>query len=153
MSEYAYLYFPTPAPQFVPGLIESILATGISVSHFGASDPPRKWGGDVAAMAQLVLDQPEQNKYAFFRDSKQKLYFSLQLFYDPRWEHSTLSLSCDIRGPIHTYANALSQRIDPYLCVQDTGGDGKGQEWFVLHERPDCPASLLSRIRRVQLPS
>src|SRR5260221_8087887 len=82
MTTVAYLYLPTPPPEAVPPMLESIQVAGISVSHFGRSDPPRLWEGDVQAMAELLLKQTEQKKYAFMRDSNQGIDLTFELFYD-----------------------------------------------------------------------
>lgn len=148
MEAIAYLYFPTPAPELVSMLLKDIISAGIVLTHAGRNDPPRKWSGDVTELTKLALEQHEDNKYVFLRDSNNKIGVSLQLFYDPRWGYSTLSFGSPTKEGCVDLAMKLSKKIDPYLCIQGISGGGKDQAWSVLYERNDCPSKLLSRIRK-----
>jgi len=146
MTAIAYLYLPTPPREDVAEIFKSILASGVSISHFGCNDPPRKWTGDVQAMARLVLEQPELNKYVFMRDKTNAIELTLELFYDPRWSHSTISLGPSLQQTVTSVATKLVTRLNPYLCIQGTSGAGKDQSWHLLHKRKDCPQDVVNRI-------
>jgi len=123
-------------------MLEHIAAVGISISHFGLNDPPKRWSGATDEIARTILKQPELNKWAFIRDAAKKLELDLQLMYDPRWSHSTISLSSSIPQTIECLAQRLSATIKPYLCILGTLSLGKSQDWRVLYERSDCPSEV-----------
>jgi hypothetical protein len=146
MTAIAYLYLPTPPREDVAEIFESILDSGVSISHFGRNDPPRIWNGDVQAMTQLVLEQSELNKYVFMRDKTNAIELSLELFYDPRWSYSTISLNAPSQQTVTSIAAKLVTRLNPYLCIQGTSGAGKEQSWHLLHKRQDCPQGIVNDI-------
>jgi len=146
MTAIAYLYLPTPPREDAAEIFESILASGVSISHFGRNDPPKKWNGDVQAMTRLVLEQPELNKWVFIRDKTNGIELTLQLFYDPRWSHSTISLSASLQQAVTSVAMKLVTRLNPYLCIQGTSDAGKDQSWHLLHKRKDCPQGVVNGI-------
>ena len=77
MDVVAYLYFKTPETSEASTLFLAVLASGITLTHFGKNDPPKRWTGDFDAMCAQVLGQPEQNKWAFLRDKNSRVgYFS-----------------------------------------------------------------------------
>ncbi|MBK6907585.1 MAG: hypothetical protein IPH08_11110 [Rhodocyclaceae bacterium] len=129
MTPIAYLYLPTPSPENVAEIFESILASGVSISHFGRNDPPKKWNGDTQAMARLVLEQPELNKCVFMRDKTNAIELTVELFYDPRWSHSTIFIgrfiaaSCYVR--CREADRATKSRISAF------GGKRSGQRSIV----------------------
>jgi len=142
MSTVAYLYLPTPAAEDVPSMLEHMAAVGISISHFGIKDPPKRWSGATDEMVQMILKQPELNKWAFIRDASKKLELDLQLMYDSRCSHSTISIRSSIPQTVESLAERLSATIKPYLCILGTLGFGKTQDWRVLYERSDCPSEV-----------
>lgn len=142
MSFVAYLYIPTPAATDVSSILKNVIAAGFSISHFGRSDPPKRWSGDIDEMAHILMAQPEQNKHAFIRDVSAKTELDIQLNYDPRWSHSTISLSGQTIEVVDLLAVQLTKHLDPYLCIRGTMGDGKNQPWQLLHERSDCPSDI-----------
>ncbi|MBK6907461.1 MAG: hypothetical protein IPH08_10390 [Rhodocyclaceae bacterium] len=146
MTPIAYLYLPTPSPENVAEIFESILASGVSISHFGRNDPPKKWNGDTQAMARLVLEQPELNKCVFVRDKTNAIELTVELFYDPRWSHSTISLGASLQQAVTSVAAKLIARLNPYLCIQGTSAAGKDQSWHLLHKRKDCPQGVVNGI-------
>jgi hypothetical protein len=152
MTAIAYLYLPTPPHDGVSEIFESILASGVSVSHFGRNDPPRKWNGDVQDMAQLVLEQPELNKYVFMRDKTNAIELTVELFYDSRWSYSTISLGPSLRQTVTSVATKLAARLNPYLCIEGTSSAGKDQSWHLLHKRKDCPKGVIDGITFVSAP-
>ena len=148
MPALAYLYIPTPPVETLAEVLGVIISAGISISHFGRSDPPKKFIGNVQTMSQLILEQPEINKYAFMRDKAQGVDLTLELFYDPRWSHSTLSLSGSAQQSILSIATKLTELLNPYLCIQGESGAGKNQVWHVIYERNDCPQELSNVVKK-----
>jgi hypothetical protein len=142
MTAIAYLYLPTPPLEDVGLLLSRLVASGITITHFGPNDPPQRWAGDVPDMATVIAKLPEKNKWAFFRDGDRGIELSLTLHYDPRWVHSDLNFSIQSTEEAEALASALSAQLNPYLCICGINGGGKDQFWKVLHERDDCPESL-----------
>lgn len=146
MSSSAYLYFQTPDVTAV-GLLLQHLDSSICISHFGVKDPPKRRNGSVDAMALELLQQQEQNKWAFVRDIESKVGLDIQLNYDPRWSHSTISLTGATAEKVKSLASRLAELINPYLCIHGSTGAGKTQQWSVLFERSDCPSDIKECVR------
>ncbi len=98
-------------------------------------------------MVNALLQQREQNKLAFVRDSESEVGLDIQLNYDPRWSHSTISLTGATAEKVKSLANRLAKLINPYLCIQGSTGAGKSQQWSVLFERGDCPSDIKEFMR------
>ncbi len=98
-------------------------------------------------MVNALLQQQEQNKLAFVRDSESEVGLDIQLNYDPRWSHSTISLTGATAEKVKSLATRLAELINPYLCIQGSTGAGKSQQWSVLFERGDCPSDIKECVR------
>jgi hypothetical protein len=140
---YAYIAKPTTAQ--VGCFLRALEERGIAISHFGKSDPPRKFLGSVDKASGMVLRCAELTDYAFARDSAAKLHLGFQIHHDPRWTHSTVTASCpDIEMLSLVAASALTA-FDLFISVRGVIGCGKEQRWEILHTTERCPEDLQTK--------
>lgn len=147
METVAYVCFKTPESSGILKLCESISLSGLSISHFGFRDPPKKRQLSSSDMASEILSQPETNKWSFLKDGSKNIDISLELNFDPRWLHSTLLISGKSQDSIVSVATSLSEKVDTFLSFYGILGGGKEQIWKPIYASKDCPETIRNRVK------
>ena len=146
MSQLLYLYIAKPTPTQVGGFLRALSDRGVTISHLGKSDPPRKFNGSIEDAVTLVFTGTDLTKYTFGRDSVHKLHFDIQIHLDPRWTHSTVSATCPDPGVLGFVVTSAATAFDLFIAAGGVSGGGKEQSWEVLHPPSErCPDDLRSR--------
>ena len=140
---YAYIGKPD-APQ-IERLLESLKDHGVTLTHLGKNDPPRKFAGDVQAALSMVLAGKDLTNYTFMRDSGKHLDLSIQIHNDPQWSHSTISASCSEGNGLESVCGAVLASLELCLLIRGTLGFGKEQSWEILHLGENCPEELRTK--------
>jgi hypothetical protein len=141
--QYAYIAKPTTAQ--VSHFLRALADHGISVSHLGKSDPPRKFRGSVDEAVSMVFSGTDLTNWTFARDAARKLDFDFQIHHDPEWTHSTVSASCPDLGVLDLVADSAAGALDLFITIRGVSSGGKGQPWEVVHVTERCPHELRSR--------
>jgi hypothetical protein len=77
MTHILYAYIANPTTAQVGSFLRALLERGISISHLGKNDPPRKFGGDVEEAVSMVVTGTDLTNWTFARDAAQRLEFPL----------------------------------------------------------------------------
>jgi hypothetical protein len=150
MSHCAYIYTPKFSETSVRSLISGLGEGGVTITHLGKSDPPKRWSGGEDAAVLQVVGGTDLTNWTFLRDANRWLDFSIELHRDPRWEHDTVSFS----GPeaqVREAAEFLAHRIDHYLVLFGLLGGGKAQAWRVISLGAGCPERLKRQFTNAEL--
>ncbi len=146
MSHLLYAYIAKPTTAHVGSFLRALLEHGVSLSHLGKSDPPRKFGGSVEEAVSMVFSGTDLTDYTFARDAARKLDFDIQIHHDPRWTHSTVSASCPDTATLGFVASSASTAFDLFIAIRGVSGGGKDQSWdVVIPPSERCPDDLRSR--------
>ena len=141
MSHCAYIYTPKLSETPVRSLFSGLVAGGVTITHLGKSDPPKRWTGDEDAAVRQIMSGTDLTISTFLRDANSRVDFSIELHRDPRWEHDTVSFS----GPenrVRDITQFLVRRIEHYVAILGLVGGGKTQAWQVVSLSEDCPQKL-----------
>jgi hypothetical protein len=139
-----YAYIATTMTQ-VSCFLHALAADGVSISHFGKSDPPRKFGGSVDEAVSMVFSGADLINWTFARDVVRRLDFDYKIHQDPRWTHSTVSASCSDRAVLGLVADSAAGAFDLFITIRGVSSGGKEQPWEVVHVTERCPHELRSR--------
>ena len=145
MSLVLYSYIAKPSTTQVGNFLRALSGHGISVSHLGKSDPPRKFHGSIEEATTLVFSGTELTDYTHCRDAARKLHFDIQIHHDPSWTHSTVSASCPDADALSTVAESAAVAFDLFISIRGISGGGKEQPWEIVHVTENCPHDLRSQ--------
>jgi hypothetical protein len=145
MSHILYAYIAKPTTAQVGSFLRAMQERGVSVSHLGKSDPPRKFAGNVEEAVGMVFSGTDLTDYTFARDAARKLQFDIQIHHDQRWTHSTVSASCADTAVLGLVANSAAAAFDLFITVCGVSGGSKQQPWQVVHVTERCPDELRSK--------
>lgn len=145
MSHVIYVYIEKPTTAQVGNFLRSLNGHGISISHLGKNDPPRKFDGSVDEAVNMAFCGRDLTDYTFARDAARKLGFSIQIHHDPRWTHSTVSASCPDTSVLDFVVDSAVASFDFFIAVRGTLDIGKEQHWNILHVTERCPHELRSK--------
>jgi hypothetical protein len=145
MSHLLYAYIAKPTKAQVGSFLLSLQGRGVSISHFGKSDPPPRFGGSVDEAVSTVFSGTDFTTHTFARDAARRLHFGLQIQRDPRWTHSTVSASCPDTSVLTLVAESAAAAFDLFIAIRGVSGGGKKQPWQVVHPPSEkCPDELRS---------
>ena len=147
METVAYIYFRTPEEANLVKLCEDISLSGLSLTHFGFRDPPKKRLVAPLEMAREILSQPELNKWVFLKDGTKKICITLEIKFDTKWPHSTISMSGECKDTIVCIVRKLSEKTYAFLSFYGVLGGGKDQHWNLIYESEYCPENIKNRVR------
>jgi len=139
MSHVLYAYIVKPTTAQVGNFLRALQGRGVSITHLGKSDPPRKFGGSVEDAVTMFFSGTDLTDYTFARDAARRLQFDIQIHHDPRWTHSTLSASCNDTAVLSLVADSAAHAFDLFITVQGISGGGKEQAWEILQVTDKCP--------------
>ena len=145
MSGVLYAYIAKPTTPQVVGFLQALEEHGVSVSHLGKSDPPRKFHGSHNEAASLVFAGTDTTNYTFGRDATRKLDFDIQIHHDPQWTHSSVSASSPNAEVLDLVAQSAIATFDAFMIVRGILGGGKQQSWEVVYTGASCPHDLRAR--------
>lgn len=140
-----YIYISKPTTEQVGSFLNALANSGISITHLGKNDPPRKYDGELEEAVSQVFSGKDLTDYTFIRDKTNRLEFDFQIHHDPRWKHSTISASCPDTSILSLLVDSASQAFDLFIAVRGVLGAGKGQAWEIIHKTDRCPPELLSK--------
>jgi hypothetical protein len=134
MYHLQYSYIEKPTTLHVSRFLRALADCGVSISHLGKSDPPRKFRGSIDEAVSMVLSGKDLTDWTFARDVAQRLDFDFQVHRDPEWTYSTVSASCpDLAA------------FDLFITIRGVSSGGKDQPCEVVHVTEKCPHELRSR--------
>ncbi len=145
MSHVLYAYIAKPTEAQVGSFLRTLQERGISISHLGKSDPPRKFSGSGEEAVSMVFSGTDLTNYTFGRDAAQKLHFDIQIHHAPRWSHSTVSASSPDTDALAIVADVAATAFDSFITIRGVTGGGKEQAWEVVHITERCPDELRSK--------
>jgi hypothetical protein len=145
MSLVLYAYIGKPTMAQVVSFLRALAERGISVSHLGKSDPPRKFHGSIEEAGAVVFSGTDLTDYTFARDAARKLHFDIQIHHEPRWTHSTVSACSADADALSLVAESAAASFDSFITVRGVSGGGKEQPWEVVHTTERCPQELRAR--------
>ncbi|MDX1964679.1 MAG: hypothetical protein SFX18_16130 [Pirellulales bacterium] len=145
MSHVLYAYIAKPTAARVCSFFRSLQERGVSISHLGKSDPPRKFSGSVEDAVSMVFSGTDLTDSTFSRDEAQRLGLDFEIHHDPRWTHSTVSASCPDTAVLGVVAQSAATAFDLFIAIRGVSGEGKGQPWEVVHVTERCPYELRSK--------
>ena len=140
-----YANVAKPTMTQVSCFLHALAAHGVSISHFGKSDPPRKFAGSVDKAVSMVFSGADLTNWTFGRDLAHRLDFDFQIHDDPRWTHSTVSASCPNMAVLGLVADCAAGAFDLFITIRGVLGGGKEQPWEVVHVTERCPQELRAR--------
>jgi hypothetical protein len=145
MSYVLYAYFAKPTTTQIGIFLRALQKRGVSITHLGKKDPPRKFSGSVEEAISVVFSGTDLTNYTFARDAARKLQFDIQIHHDPRWIHSTISASCPDSTALAPVSESAAVSFASFITVRGISGGGKDQTWEVLHLTEQCPDELRSK--------
>lgn len=145
MSHVLYAYIAKPTTAQVGSFLRALQERGVSISHLGKSDPPRKFGGSVEEAISVVDSGTDLTNWTFARDAARRLDVTFEIHHDLRWTHSTVSASCGNRAVLGLVAESAAGAFDSFVTIRGVSGGGKEQPWEVVHITERCPDELRSR--------
>jgi hypothetical protein len=145
MEHVLYAYIARPTTTQIGCFLRALKSYGVSISHLGKSDPPRKFGGSIEDAINLVFSSTDLTNCTFMRDASLRLNFDIQIHHDPGWTHSTLSASSIETAVLGTVAEIAATSFVLFIAVRGAIGGGKEQPWEVLRVTEACPIELRER--------
>ena len=145
MSHVLYAYIAKPTTAQVGSFLRALQGHGVSISHLGKSDPPRKFGGSVDEAVSMVFSGTDLTDSTFARDAAQRLGLDFDIHHDPRWTHSTVSAACPDTAVLGVVAESAAAAFDLLIAIRGVCSGGKEQPWEVVHVTERCPDELRSR--------
>lgn len=153
MEYVLYCYVPKIKREQIITLLDTLRVHGVSLTHLGKSDPPKKWAGDDNAIVDLILQGKDGSNYTFLRDKKKKFELDIWMHMnDERWGHDTLSASSADLDFTKAIGLGLFQSLNPYIVFLGDLGKGKDQDWNVLGVSKECPKDILLKIKGAEPP-
>ena len=140
-----YAYIAKPTTTQVSAFLCALADHGVSLSHLGKRDPPRKFAGSVDEAVSMVFSGTELTDWTFARDAARRLDFHFTIDHDPRWRHSTVSASSPDKAVLGLFADSAAGAFDLLITIRGVLGGGKEQAWEVVHVTERCPHELRSR--------
>ena len=150
MEHCAYIYTPPISEVGIRSFLTGLRAAGVSLTHLGHNDPPRRWSGDDESAASQILGAPDLTVWSFLRDGKSGLELSVQMHRDPSCGHDTISLSGAPKRQIQQLAEAIADSTPHFVAIIGVTGGGKDQAWRVLRMSSECPDRLRSRFTKAE---
>lgn len=145
MDHLLYAYIGKPTEAQVGSFLRDLQGRGISISHLGKNDPPRKFSGTVEEAVSMVFTGTDLTNYTFARDAARRLDFDIEIHHDPRWIHSTVSASCPDTAALAIVAEVAAAAFDSFITIRGVSSGGKEQAWEVVHVTERCPDELRSK--------
>jgi hypothetical protein len=145
MYHLQYSYIEKPTTLHVSRFLRALADCGVSISHLGKSDPPRKFRGSIDEAVSMVFNGKDLTDWTFARDVAQRLDFDFQVHHDPEWTHSTVSASCPDLGVLDLVADSAAGAFDLFITIRGVSSGGKDQPWEVVQVTEKCPHELRSR--------
>ena len=145
MDHLQISYIAKPTTAQVGSFLRALAGHGVSVSHLGKSDPPRKFRGSLDEAVSMVFSGTDLTNWTFARDAARKLDFDFQIHHDPEWTHSTVSASCPDLSVLDPFADSAAGAFDLFITIRGVSSGGKEQPWEVVHVTERCPHELRSR--------
>jgi hypothetical protein len=145
MSHVLYAYIAKPTAAQVDSFLRALQGRGVSITHLGKSDPPRKFGGIVEEAVSMVFSGTNLTDSTFARDAAQRLGLDFDIHHDPRWTHSTVSASCPDTAVLGLVADSAAAAFDLFIAIRGVSGGGKEQPWEIVHITERCPDELRSK--------
>ena len=145
MSHVLYAYIAKPTTAQVGSFLRTLQERGVSISHLGKSDPPRKFSGSVEDAVSIVFSGSDLTDSTFARDAARRLGLDFHIHYDPRWTHSTVSASSPETAVLGVVAQSAAAAFDLFIAIRGIPGEGKEQPWEVVHVTERCPDELRSK--------
>jgi hypothetical protein len=145
MSHVLYAYIAKPTTSQVGNFLRALQERGVSISHLGKSDPPRKFEGNVEDAVGMVFSGTDLTDYTLAQDAARGLEFDIRIHHDPRWIHSTVSASCADTAVLGLVADSAAAAFDLFITVRGVSDGGKQQPWEVVHVTERCPDELRSK--------
>lgn len=146
MKYVAYNYFETPKEEALLAIASAFIRPDFEISNAGKNDPPKKFRGGLNELHGIIKDSRGLTNYSFIKSRKEKIEVTIELHNDPRWEHSTFSVSGSNREAVEAFCLSLKESVNSYLCISGTLGQGSNQEWSFLYKSSACPQSLLEQV-------
>lgn len=145
MDHLQLSYMAKPTTAQVASFLRALAGHGVSVSHLGKSDPPRKFRDGIDQAVSIVFSGTDTTNWTFARDAARKLDFDFQIRHDSGWTHSVVSASCPDLGVLDPLADSAAGAFDLFITIRGVFGGGKEQPWEVVHVTGRCPHELRSR--------
>jgi hypothetical protein len=142
MNHCAYIYTPPLSEVGIRLFLTGLRAAGVSLTHLGHNDPPRRWSGDDESATSQILGAPDLIGWTFPRDSKIGLGLSVEMHRDPSWGHDTISLSGAPERQIEQVAEAIADSTPHFAAILGVTGGGKEQVWRIIRMSSECPDRL-----------
>ncbi len=146
MEYVAYNYFETPDETGLEKIGLAFMHPDFGISHAGKNDPPKKFSGNELDLCALVKQGTNLTNYTFLKGRNNKLEVTIEIHNDPRWEHSTFSISGSSKEAVENLCVSLNNVVNSYLCISGVLEQGACQEWLIIHRSTDCPQMLLSQV-------
>jgi hypothetical protein len=145
MSHILYAYIAKPTTTQVSAFLRALADHGVSLSHLGKRDPPRKFAGSVDEAVSMVLSGTDLTEVALSRAAACKLDIDFWINHDRRGKHSTVSASCPDKAVLGLVADSAAGAFDLFITIRGVLGGGKQQAWEVVHVTERCPHELRSK--------
>jgi hypothetical protein len=146
MEYVAYNYFETPNEEAIDLIASAFVRPDFEISNAGKNDPPKKFKGGVNELSALIKDSADLTNYTFLKSRKTKIEVTIEIHNDPRWEHSSFSISGPHREAVEEFCLSLNDSVNSYLCISGAMGLGSSQDWSFLYKNTECPPSILERV-------
>ncbi|MGB8397277.1 hypothetical protein [Bradyrhizobium sp.] len=145
MDHVLYAYIAKPTTTQASAFLRALADHGVSLSHLGKRDPPRKFAGSVDEAVSMVFSGTDLMEVTHARAAARKLDIDFEIHHDPRWTHSTVSSSCPDKAVLGLVADSAAGAFDLFITIRGVLGGGKQQAWEVVHVTERCPHELRSR--------
>ena len=140
-----YAYIAKPTTTQVSAFLRALAAQGVSLSHLGKRDPPRKFAGSVDEAVSMVFSGTDLTDVTHARAAARKLEIDFWINNHPRSTHSTVSASSPAKAVLGLVADSAAEAFDLFIVIRGVLGRGKEQPWEVVHVTDRCPQELRSR--------
>jgi hypothetical protein len=145
MDFILYVYVPAITTIEVRLLLQVLKDTGSSITHLGKNDPPKKWSGTSEEAKDLILSGSDMTLWTFIRDAKCRLDATVEIHRDPRWKHSTISVSSPEAERLRHLCECLTTGIKAFAAILGQSDGEKDQPWKILYLSDDCPSELAAK--------
>ena len=146
MEYVAYNFFETPERESIIVIADALFHSCFTVSHASNNDPPKKFSGSKKDLVEIIISGNDLTNYTFLKSSTTKLEATIEIHNDPRWEHSTISVSGLSRESVEKFCLHLNQFVNSFLCISRELSAGSEQDWSFLFQGEECPALLLEQV-------
>ena len=146
MEYVAYNYFENPKAEAIDLIASAFVRPDFEISNAGKNDPPKKFKGGVNELSALIKESTDLTNYTFLKSRNAKIEVTIAIHNDPRWEHSSFSISGSDKEVVEAFCLSLNSSVNSYLCISGVMGLGSSQEWSFLYKNSACPSSLLEKV-------